>query len=75
MLLIYPLACHSYMPITPGLHATAVSTPAADAATCLRILPTAPAVIILTGGCMFFGDDMPPKKLLGVCVAMFGIVW
>eukprot|EP00882_Tetradesmus_deserticola_P010725 GHRQ01011326.1.p1 GENE.GHRQ01011326.1~~GHRQ01011326.1.p1 ORF type:complete len:302 (+),score=107.75 GHRQ01011326.1:144-1049(+) len=32
-------------------------------------------VIILTGGCMFFGDEMPPKKLLGVGVAMAGIVW
>lgn len=32
-------------------------------------------VIILSGGCMFFGDDMPPKKLLGVCVAMAGIIW
>lgn len=27
-------------------------------------------IIILTGGCMFFGDQMPPKKLLGVAVAM-----
>jgi len=32
-------------------------------------------VIILTGGCMLFGDEMPPKKLLGVSVAMAGIVW
>lgn len=32
-------------------------------------------VIILTGGCLFFGDEMPPKKLLGVSVAMGGIVW
>lgn len=32
-------------------------------------------VIILTGGCLLFGDEMPPKKLLGVCVAMAGIVW
>lgn len=32
-------------------------------------------VLILTGGCMFFGDEMPPKKLLGVCVAMCGIIW
>eukprot|EP00878_Enallax_costatus_P032950 GHUV01036306.1.p1 GENE.GHUV01036306.1~~GHUV01036306.1.p1 ORF type:complete len:328 (+),score=87.09 GHUV01036306.1:1642-2625(+) len=32
-------------------------------------------VIILTGGCLFFGDEMPPKKLLGVSVAMAGIVW
>ena len=32
-------------------------------------------VIILTGGCMFFGDSMPPKKLTGVCIAMAGIVW
>lgn len=32
-------------------------------------------LIILTGGCLFFGDDMPPKKLLGVGIAMAGIVW
>lgn len=32
-------------------------------------------VIILTGGCLFFGDEMPPKKLLGVSVAMAGIIW
>ncbi|GLC35896.1 hypothetical protein PLESTF_001237400 [Pleodorina starrii] len=32
-------------------------------------------VIILTGGCLFFGDAMPAKKLLGVCIAMGGIVW
>jgi len=32
-------------------------------------------VIILTGGCMFFGDSMPPKKLFGVCIAMLGIIW
>ncbi len=32
-------------------------------------------VIILTGGCLFFGDSMPLKKLFGVCIAMIGIVW
>ena len=32
-------------------------------------------VIILTGGCIFFGDSMPLKKFFGVCVAMCGIVW
>lgn len=32
-------------------------------------------VIILTGGCMFFGDDMPLKKLGGISVAMVGIIW
>lgn len=32
-------------------------------------------VIILTGGCLFFDDEMPPKKLLGVFVAMGGIIW
>jgi hypothetical protein len=29
-------------------------------------------VIILTGGCLLFGDTMPAKKLLGVCIAMAG---
>ena len=32
-------------------------------------------VIILTGGCLLFGDTMPPKKLLGIGIAMAGIVW
>ena len=32
-------------------------------------------VIILAGGCLFFGDEMPPKKLGGIAVAMAGIVW
>jgi len=32
-------------------------------------------VIILTGGVLFFGDTMPPKKLGGIAVAMIGIVW
>ena len=32
-------------------------------------------VIILMGGCLFFGDDMPMKKLAGISVAMSGIVW
>ncbi|GFR52735.1 hypothetical protein Agub_g15287, partial [Astrephomene gubernaculifera] len=32
-------------------------------------------VIILTGGCLFFGDTMPLKKFIGVCIAMAGIVW
>ena len=32
-------------------------------------------VIILMGGCMFFGDEMPLKKLGGISVAMGGIIW
>lgn len=32
-------------------------------------------VIILTGGCIFFGDEMPMEKLCGILVAMSGIVW
>jgi solute carrier family 35, member E3 len=32
-------------------------------------------VIILTGGVVFFGDTMPPKKLGGIAVAMGGIIW
>lgn len=27
------------------------------------------------GGCVFFGDEMPPQKLAGVGLAMAGIVW
>ena len=32
-------------------------------------------VIILMGGCMFFGDEMPLKKLAGISIAMSGIIW
>ena len=32
-------------------------------------------VIILVGGCMFFGDTMPAKKLAGISIAMLGIIW
>lgn len=32
-------------------------------------------VIILMGGCMFFGDEMPLKKLAGISIAMLGIMW
>ena len=32
-------------------------------------------VIILMGGCMFFGDEMPLKKLGGISIAMGGIIW
>lgn len=32
-------------------------------------------VLILTGGVMFFGDTMPPKKMAGIAAAMTGIVW
>ena len=32
-------------------------------------------VIILMGGCMFFGDTMPLKKLGGISIAMCGIIW
>lgn len=32
-------------------------------------------VIILTGGCLLFGEEMPWRRLAGICVAMVGIVW
>ena len=32
-------------------------------------------VLILSGGVLFFGDAMPPKKIGGIVVAMAGIVW
>jgi solute carrier family 35 protein E3 len=32
-------------------------------------------VIILTGGCLLFGEEMPLMRLAGICVAMAGIVW
>lgn len=31
--------------------------------------------IILTGGCLLFGDEMPFKKFVGVCVSLLGMVW
>ena len=32
-------------------------------------------VIILAGGCVLFGEAMPPKKLAGVVLGMSGILW
>lgn len=32
-------------------------------------------VLILSGGVMFFGDTMPPKKMAGIMAAMGGIIW
>ncbi|KAK9823750.1 hypothetical protein WJX72_005144 [[Myrmecia] bisecta] len=32
-------------------------------------------IIVLAGGCLFFGDQMPLKKLIGVSVALTGIIW
>lgn len=32
-------------------------------------------VLILSGGFLFFGDSMSNEKLLGVALAMSGIVW
>ena len=48
-----------------------------DLAGCRRynVVGHVKTVIILAGGCLFFGDDMPLKKLAGINVAMFGIIW
>jgi len=32
-------------------------------------------VIILAGGCVLFGEAMPPKKVAGVVLGMSGILW
>ena len=32
-------------------------------------------MIILAGGCLLFGEAMPPKKLAGVVLGMMGILW
>ena len=32
-------------------------------------------MIILAGGCVLFGEAMPPKKLAGVVLGMSGILW
>lgn len=29
----------------------------------------------LVGGCLLFGEEMPWRRLAGICVAMVGIVW
>lgn len=42
---------------------------------CLQVVGHVKTVIILMGGCLFFGDQMPLKKLAGISVAMFGIIW
>lgn len=42
---------------------------------CLQVVGHIKTVIILMGGCLFFGDEMPLKKLAGISVAMVGIVW
>lgn len=31
--------------------------------------------IILTGGCFLFGDEMPFRKFVGVCVSLVGMIW
>jgi len=41
----------------------------------MQVVGHVKTVIILMGGCMFFGDEMPLKKLAGISVAMCGIVW
>lgn len=41
----------------------------------LQVVGHIKTVIILMGGCLFFGDEMPLKKLAGISVAMVGIVW
>ncbi|KXZ48558.1 hypothetical protein GPECTOR_27g729 [Gonium pectorale] len=32
-------------------------------------------VLILTGGCVLFGEDMPWKRFMGICLTMTGIIW
>ena len=32
-------------------------------------------VVILSGGFLLFDEQMPMKKLAGVCLAMVGIIW
>ena len=32
-------------------------------------------IIVLAGGCLLFGDEMPPQRLVGVALAMAGIVY
>ena len=32
-------------------------------------------IILAGGGVLVFGDEMPPKKLAGICLAMIGIIW
>ena len=32
-------------------------------------------VVVLSGGCLLFGDEMPLKRFLGVCLALSGIFY
>ena len=32
-------------------------------------------VLILTGGCLLFGEEMPLPRFVGVCLALAGIFW
>ncbi len=32
-------------------------------------------VLILSGGCLLFGDTMPWVRLIGITTAMVGIAW
>jgi len=32
-------------------------------------------VIVLVGGCLFFGEAMPVERLNGICCALVGIIW
>lgn len=46
--------------------------------TSFKVLPThrhVKTVIILAGGVLLFGDEMPPKKLAGISLALSGIIW
>jgi solute carrier family 35 protein E3 len=63
-----------------------VVQPVAETPSATRLQPVRPqdpaatqghvkTVLILTGGCLMFGDTMPPKKLAGIGIAMVGIIW
>ena len=32
-------------------------------------------MVVLSGGCLLFGDEMPLKRFLGVCLALSGIFY
>lgn len=69
---------YNVSPAASALHDLAWYCPSESLSRCLlcwQVVGHVKTVIILMGGCLFFGDEMPLKKLAGISVAMFGIVW
>jgi len=42
---------------------------------CSAVVGHVKTVLVLTGGCLLFGDQMSPKRFAGICLALGGIFW